>query len=292
MFRFMSENNHNYKSCVYFCGMMKVTILFLSLFVLLIACNTSTGNNDENAADESISPAYQAYIKSLTARLQQNPDSAGLRLKLATVLDSVGNYKESLLQMDSLLAKDSANFGLWFTQGQIAEDAGDTMLAMQSYNIAVHIYPSADAMISLANLYAEQKNDTALLICNQVRRLRLGREYDAHCAFINGIYYARTENTTLALQSFDECIANNYTYMEAYIEKGLVYFDGKQYREALNVFSFASSVNALDADPYYWQARCYEMMNIKDSAILRFKQSLSLNKNDRATKEALKRLGE
>ncbi len=272
--------------------MMKIALTFLPFVVLLIACNSSNSNDDKNAADESISPAYQAYVKSLTARLQQSPDSAGLRLKLATVLDSVGNYKESLLQMDSLIIKDSANFGLWFTQGQIAEDAGDTMLAMHSYEMALHIYPSADAMISLANLYAEQKNDTALLICNQVRRLRLGREYDAHCAFISGVYYARTANTALALQSFDDCVANNYTYMEAYIEKGLVYFDSKQYREALKVFRFASSVNALDADPYYWQGRCYEMMSVKDSAILRFKQSLSLDKNSKEIKEALKRLEE
>ena len=94
------------------------------------------------------------------------------------------------------------------------------------------------------------------------------------------------------MKFFDECIANDYTYMEAYIEKGLLYFDSKQYREALNVFSFASTVNALDSDPYYWMGRCYEMLNVKDTAILRFKQSLNLSKNDKATEDALKRLGE
>ena len=271
---------------------MKGIILFLSLFVLLIACNTSTGSNDQNAADENVSGAYQAYIKSLTAQLQQNPDSTGLRLKLATALDSIGKYKESLQQMDSLLMRDSANFGLWFTQGKIAEDAGDTLLAMQSYDKAIRIYPSADALLSIANLYAEKKNQAALIFTKQVKDQRLGRDYDAHCAFIEGVYYARTGDQKMALQSFDECIANNYTYMEAYIEKGLVYFDNKQYREALNVFRFAATVNALDADPYYWQGRCYEMMNIKDSAILRFKQSLSLDKSSKETKEALKRLGE
>jgi tetratricopeptide (TPR) repeat protein len=91
----------------------------------------------------------------------------------------------------------------------------------------------------LANLYAEQKNERALLICTQVKRLSLGREYDAHADFISGIYNARTHNTEKALSFFDDCIANDYTYMEAYIEKGLVYFDNKQYNEAMNVFKFA-----------------------------------------------------
>ena len=54
--------------------------------------------------------------------------------------------------------------------------------------------------------------------------LGLGRDYDADCNFITGIYYARTGNHKMALQFFDAAIANQYTYMEAYIEKGLVYF--------------------------------------------------------------------
>ena len=272
-----------------FLRMMKITLFIFFSLILISACNTSTDNNNQA---QDASGYYKEYIQYLNAQIKSSPDSTGLRLKLATVLDSAGNYHEALKQMDSLLLKDSANFGLWFTRGSIAEDAGDTILAINSYSRAVRVYPSADAMIKLANLYAEQKNDAALIICNQVKQLRLGREFDAHCAFIAGVYYARTANQKMALQSFDECIASNYTYMEAYIEKGLVYFDSKQYREALSVFIFAATVNSLDADPYYWQARCYEMMNIKDSAILRFKQSLSLDKNAPETIEALKRLGE
>ena len=271
---------------------MKVILFTACMLTLLVACNNSTGKNDQPGTDENVSPQYQAYIKDLATQIKLNPDSVGLRLKLAAALDSIGNYKASLQQMDTLLAKDSANFGLWFTQGQIAEDSGDTLLALKSYDKAVRIYPSADALLSIANLYAEKKNLAALDFTKQVKNQRLGRDYDAHCAFIEGVYYARTGAQTKALESFDECIANNYTYMEAYIEKGLVYFDHQQYTEALNVFKFASSVNALDADPYYWQGRCYEMMNVKDSAVLRLKQSLSLDKTSEETKKALKRLGE
>ena len=119
----------------------------------------------------------------------------------------------------------------------------------------------------------------------------LGREYDAHCAFIAGVYNARINNGSLAIPLFDECIANDYTYMEAYIEKGMVYFDNSRYKEALTVFQFASSVNNLYADAYYYMARCYEKMNVRDSAILRFKQSLSLDKNLAEARAGLKRLG-
>lgn len=271
--------------------MIKLKRLIPALLVVIASCtDVDKGNTENNDTSSTAQKPYPDYVQALIDAAKQYPDSTGLHLKLATSLDSIGAYKQALIEMDSLISKDSINYGLWFTKGSIAEDAGDTLLAMKSYDNALRIYPSADAMLGLANLYAEQKNERALLICTQVKRMSLGREYDAHADFISGVYNARTHNTEKALSFFDDCIASDYTYMEAYIEKGLVYFDNKQYNEAMNVFKFASTVNALDADPYYWQGRCFEMMNVRDSAALRYKQALSLDKEDKQIKEALKRV--
>ena len=229
-------------------------------------------------------------VESMQKQVEQFPDSTGLRLQYAFTLDSVEMYKEALIQMDTLTKTDSTNYGLMFARGQIAEDAQDTLLALKSYAAAARMYASPDALLALANLYAEMKNDRAILFCSRVKSMALGREYDAHCAFITGVYYARLHKTDEAIKYFDECIAYNYTYMEAYIEKGLAYFDVKQYDKALSVFIFASSVNNLYADAYYYEARCYEMMNKKDSAVLRFKQSLQLDPTLNEAKEHLNML--
>lgn len=274
---------------------MAKTKIFVFFLLLLVACNTSdkkTSTVTDSAKDKNINEVkpYPELVQQLITSVQQQPDSTGLRFKLAVALDSIGAYNEALHQMDTLLKKDSTNFGLWYANGEIAEDAKDTSRAMMSYAKAISIYASPNALLSLANLYAEKKNDKSLQITKQIKEMSLGREYDAHCEFITGVYYARTGNRSKALQYFDACIADNYTYMPAYIEKGLVYFDNKQYREALNIFTFASTVNALDSDPYYWEGRCYEQMNVKDSAALRFKQSLRLQ-DDTETRIALKRVG-
>ena len=71
----------------------------------------------------------------------------------------------------------------------------------------------------------------------------------------------------------------------------MVYFDNRQYDEALNVFQFAGTVNSLYADAYYYQAKCYEAMQKKDSAVEKYKQSLSLDKGLTEAHEGLKRLG-
>lgn len=267
---------------------MKKFIAFPIIIFCLYACNNS---DTKKQATDSLNNSSEQYLKTFAQQVKASPDSVGLRLQYAFALDSLNKYKEALQQMDSLTSKDSMNYGLWFAQGNIAEDAQDTELALKSYSNAVHIYESPDALLALANLYAEQKNNRAILLCSRVKQLGLGRDYDANCAFIIGVYYARTHDMNNALKYFDECIAYSYTYMEAYIEKGLLYFDAQQYDKALQVFQMASTVNNLYADAYYYQARCYEMMNKKDSAVMFFKQSLQIDPTMNEAREHLKKLG-
>lgn len=267
---------------------MKFCLAAVIFISFLFACTDGSEKEStitfvHNPADDSIL-LYQQ-------KLLQHPDSIGLRLHLLAILDSTGKYTEALQQADTLLLKDSLNSNYWFIKAQLAQNAKDTALALQSYARAVKIYPSPGAMLAAANLFAEQKNKMALLLCDEIKKQDAGKEYEAHAAFISGIYYARTGNRQKAFQSFNACIADNYTYMEAYIEKGLLFFDNKEYEKALPVFTFAASVNNLYADAYYYQARCYEMMDKKDSAVIKFKQSLALDKNLIEARDGLKRLG-
>lgn len=263
---------------------MKKAIQLIIVLFLLYACNNAKNNDPKNDSSQNEN-AY--FLDSMQRLVKQFPDSTSLRLQYAFALDSLNNFKEALQQMDSLTTKENKNYGLWFAKGNIAEDAQDTLLAMESYTKALQVYESPDALLALANLYAETKNERTILLVSRVKNLGLGKDYDAHCAFILGVYYARTHKSAEAIKYFDECIAYSYTYMEAYIEKGLIYFDAKQYDKALQVFQFASTVNNLYADAYYYQARCYEMMNKKDSAVMNFKQAFQI---DPTLKEAKKHI--
>ncbi|HAI82436.1 MAG TPA: hypothetical protein DCL43_02115, partial [Chitinophagaceae bacterium] len=73
-------------------------------------------------------------------------------------------------------------------------------------------------------------------------------------------------------------------------EKGLVFFDQQQYKQALAVFSFAATINNRYADAYYYMARCHEMMQQKDSALLRFEQALQLDPTLKEATAAIERL--
>lgn len=231
------------------------------------------------------------HVKELLARTKQNPDSAGLRLQLVDAFESLGAYREAMAQMDSLLQKDSLNYGLWYRNALLQENMKDTAGALRSYRYAIRIYPAPDALLAAANLLAEKKDANALLLCKQVNALHLGREYTAHSYFISGVYYARTGDKQKALESFNNCLYNNLNYMEAYMEKGFLYYEDKKIKEALKVFQSVVTLKNTYPDGYYWLAKCQEAMHDTSEAVANYQKAVTLDPKLKEASEALKRLG-
>lgn len=262
---------------------MKCTSVFL--FLLLTACQQQ---EKKLPAQETEIPAQ---AKALFNAVNQYPDSISLRVQLVNALDSAGALPLALAQMDSLIKKDSANFGIWYHKAQLSEKAMDTAMALHAYQVAARIYPSPDALLGMANLLAEKKNVQAISICDEVESLRLGREYLAHTSFIKGVYFARTGNIVKAIASFDRCIGNDYQYMEAYMEKGFLFYDTKQADKAISIFEKALEIRPTYADASYWLAKCLEAKGEKEKAILQYRKALVLDPSIKEAKEALQRLG-
>ncbi|HPH22541.1 MAG TPA: tetratricopeptide repeat protein [Chitinophagaceae bacterium] len=239
---------------------------------------------------DNVETGYPTHINELIQLTQKYPDSINLAIKLVNALDSAGLYKEAIEQVNNLIKTDSLNFGFWNAKAHLQENAKDTIGAILSYKRAIRVYAAPEAMLTLANLYAETKNDSAILLCNSVNALSADKKYTADCKFIEGIYFARIGNTNKALDLFDECIVNSYTYMVAYLEKGFIYYDKKQFKEALEIFTLAATVSNAYADAYYWQAKCYEAMNNKKDALVNYEKALTLDKNLTEAELAIKRL--
>ncbi len=243
-------------------------------------------NNQTNEEDK----AKQELVKQLKLRVKENPDSASIRMMLVNALDSLKLYTEAIAQTDSLILRDSLNNGLWFARAQLLESKKDTAAAIASYEKAVSVYPSIESQLNLANLYAETGNSRALALCQNVTRMGLDRGIEASCDFIAGVYHARKGNNDKALLFFDRSINNNYTLMEAYMEKGFVYYTTKKYEDALKTFETAITVNNQYADAYYWKAKTQEAMGEKEQALINYERSLGLDKQLTEAREAINRL--
>lgn len=258
------------------------------LLFLAIGCRNEPKEKGPATLQKNAMPAH---IQRLLVKSAQNPDSVGLRFQLIDALDSMGATRQAMAQMDSLIRKDSLNYGFWYRKALLQENSKDTMGALHSYRYAIRIYPAPDALLAAANLLAEKKDPTALLLCKQVAGLHLGKEYTAHVYFISGVYYARSGNRQKAMEAFNNCIYNDFNYMEAYMEKGFLYYDNNKPNEALNIFQTVVAIKNTYPDGYYWLAKCQEALNDTNGAKDNYQKALVLDSKLTEAKEALKRLG-
>lgn len=265
-------------------------LIITFLFFIVMACHQAKTDKQFDNTIAKNTTIINPYISKLQQAVNAHPDSISLRMKLLDAYDSLNMFKPAVQQIDSLIMNDKFNYELWYRKGHLLENAEDTAGSIDAYKHAIEIYPDANALLSLANLYAEQKNINAIELCNQVLDLKLGRETDANCSFIEGVYYARTGQTEKALTMFNQSINLNFTLMEAYMEKGFIYFDRKNYTQALQIFQLASKVNNTYADAYYWQAKCYEAMQNKNEAIKNYQTSLTLDPTMHEAVTAINRL--
>lgn len=261
------------------------------LFIIVFGLATIAAcNNKKDEAANGESSAADKLIRRLSERADKNPDSIRFRVDLIDALDSLGMFKDALVQMDVLLKKDSTNNSLWARNGLLQERAGDTTAAITSYYRSLNIYPDPANQLYLANLLAERKDDRSLLLVNNVSQTQFDDETLANCDFIAGLYHARTGNSKMAEQLFDRCISHNVRYMVAYLEKGFLYYEGKKFNEALKIFQLASNVDAKYADAFYWQAKTYEALGKTEEAINMYEESLGLDPGLKEASDALGRL--
>ena len=115
-----------------------------------------------------------------------------------------------------------------------------------------YLYAPGDVELvhTLAFDYAESKNPKTLVISDSLIKADTEKSH-AEPYYFKGVYYSNTGNNTEAIKQFDEAIRHNYNFMNAYVNKGIIYYEQKKYPEALKTLALATTVSPDEADPYY-----------------------------------------
>jgi tetratricopeptide (TPR) repeat protein len=220
---------------------------------------------------------------------QKFPENTEFNRRLGEIYSELGNTKAALSQFDDIIRQEPENFEAWYDKGNVLAKLKDTAGAITALERSFALQPINYTGIALANLYIGKKDRKALQICNYlIEKDTANIQTDA--VYAKGVYYSETGNPALALQQFEECIKRDWKLTDAYIEKGIIFYEQKKLDTALKTFNMSVTVSNTNADGYFWIGRCYEAMNDNTRAIENYQRALSLDRTFVEAAERIRRL--
>ncbi|MEP7257133.1 MAG: tetratricopeptide repeat protein [Flavitalea sp.] len=253
----------------------------------------------ELTSDENIALEYASSLL-LTNKLTEGiallehglkafPANTEFNRRLAEVYAQIGKSSKALEQYNIINQKDPTNFEAWFDKGSLLARMADTSGAIAAMEKSFSILPINYSGLALANLYITRKNPRALEICNILLAKDSGNA-QTEPLYMKGVYYSELNDKAKALQQFEECILRDWKMTDAYIEKGIIFFEEKNFELALKTFKMAATVSNTNADAYYWMGRCYESTGNTGEAVVNYERAFALDRSFAEAKEALKRV--
>jgi tetratricopeptide (TPR) repeat protein len=229
-------------------------------------------------------------ISFLKDALKELPQSIPLQLNLVQVYANKQQTNEALAACNNLIEQQPKHVGVLMIKSDLLESIGESSGSLKILEQAYTLAPfNEDLCYNLAFKYAQSKNPKVLILCDSLIKNNK-TEKKAEPLYFQGIYYSNINDKAKALDHFNKAIQNDYTFMDAYMDKGKMLFESKKYNEAVKTFQLAQRVSASYADAYYWLGKCQEALGEKDEAKLNYQRAYGLDKSLTEAKEAADRL--
>jgi tetratricopeptide (TPR) repeat protein len=222
--------------------------------------------------------------------LKQLPGSIALRIGQARGYQQKANFDKALIICDEVIAEYPGQLDALQLKAELLQAQNKNEEAIRTLEKA-YTYGPGDAELahSLAFAYAEAKNIKAIALSDSLITADTEGKH-AEPYYFKGVYYANIGNRTGALVFFNQAILHDYYFLDAYMEKGYLFYHAKNYKEALETFELAAKVSPTFAEAYYWQGKTNEAMGNKEDAKLNYQQAFGLDKTFKEAKDAADRL--
>lgn len=229
-------------------------------------------------------------IRFIESALQKLPNSIALQVGLARGYQNKNQADKALALVDKILSEYPNQIDALVLKSELLQAQGKTKEALEAME-AAYGYAPADASLGyeLAYQYAEAGNPKALQLTDALIKADL-TETVAQAYYIKGIYYDKTGAKGEAVKSYDAAIRANYNFMDAYRDKGILFYEGKKYSEALKTFQLALTISPATAEFHYWIGKTYQAMGNKGEAKLAFQRAYGLDRSMTEAKEAAEKL--
>jgi tetratricopeptide (TPR) repeat protein len=262
-------------------------VLGLLLAGLTAAWLSACGGDEGRAGGEPVTAADTARLRSV---LRSDPTNAALRLRLAERLAALGRRGEAVGLLTEGIAVDSGAVGLWNARSLLLAELGDTSAALAGWSWSLRLEPGQrEAWLELGFLHAGRGDVEAADIARRLLRGSRDAEERLQAWHLTGVYHANRGEAAAAIAAFDSCMLLRYTFLDAYIEKGILLQGEGRHREALATFRLASTVDKSNPDAWHGQAGSLEALGELPAAADAYARALALDTSLRAARRGLER---
>ncbi|HRD53672.1 MAG TPA: tetratricopeptide repeat protein [Flavobacteriales bacterium] len=205
-----------------------------------------------------------------------DPGSVEARAKLSEVYLMQGRYVDAMALANEALRIDPLNGSTYNLKGWIHRLAGDTNLAISSYQTAIERDPQMyDAYVSLGILHAARDNDLALSYYDGAIELR---PTSVEALYNKAMYAQEHGRDSLALAIYAQLKGLDSDYPAPYYNTGYILLEHqRRIGEARREFSQAIAKLPTYVQAYYSRGVTYEMDNKLDSAHADYRMAIRLD---------------
>lgn len=271
---------------------MRSTILILITFISAAIIFTSCQNNGSEAESSSIEKdSLTSPIAKLEKSIQAYPDSLLLIAKLSDLQEANGQLDLASATIEKGLRKDSTSVIFQNRRASLLLAKGDTSGAISGLLKSLSYAPEqTDIHVELGFLYAAQKKKNALMVADFLLTQTDQPALQTQARFMKGVYYVNIGDKKNALLHFNECIINDYTFIDAYMEKGILLYNDKKYIYAQKSFEKVLTISNTHVEAYFWMGKCLESQNKKEEALDFYKKTIGLDDKMMEAAEGVERL--
>jgi tetratricopeptide (TPR) repeat protein len=266
----------------------------LALPVIVLIVFSCSDNNSVTKTIET-KDSLQQLLVSFRDSIKRYPTDTLLKYEFVQTMQDAGMYKEAVAFLDSMniIKGGSTNIKAYlnylFKRAELLAEAGDTTKAIKTFELFVIPGELTEAGKQLANLYAETKDPKTIAICDLMIKNDASKK-DPEPNYFKGAYYYNIGEYEKSLQQFNECINRDYTFLDAYMEKGRILYKQAKYKEAIAVYDLAIKVSNTFADAYLWKGKCQEALGQKEEAKISYQRAYAFDKTLTEAKEAAERI--
>lgn len=234
--------------------------------------------------------AEDSAILFLQSSIQKLPQSIAVKVALAKDYQKKNDTDKAINLCNQIIISNPNQLDALILKADLLQAKHKDAEALQLLERAYRYAPSdLDLVHNLSFAYALAKNSKVLSLSDSLlHKDTSGRHAEPY--YFKGLYYENIGSPVTALGFLNEAIHHDYYFLDAYMEKGQILYNQKQFSAALKTFQLAATITPTFADAYYWVGKSLEALHNKADARLNYERAYSLNKNLTEAKEASSKL--